>query len=78
MENTPFIGDFPIETSIYRGLSIAMFDYQRVPQISTAASDYLGLNTQLPGKSQVSWTPHVQLARVKPWVVILEVVPQSR
>ena len=25
-----FIGDFPIETSIHRGFSIAMFDYQRV------------------------------------------------
>ena len=25
------IGDFPIRTSIHRGFSIAMFDYQRVP-----------------------------------------------
>ena len=34
LENGPFIGDLPIETSIYRELSIAMFDYQRVLQIS--------------------------------------------
>ena len=25
--------DFPIETSIYRGFSIAMFDYQRVTMV---------------------------------------------
>ena len=30
MENVPFIGDFPMKTSIYRGFPIAMFDYQRV------------------------------------------------
>ena len=29
-ENELFIGDFPIGTSIRRGLTIAMFDYQRV------------------------------------------------
>ena len=29
-ENGPFKGDFPIKTSIYRGFSIAMFDYRRV------------------------------------------------
>ena len=29
MENGPFIGDFPINTSIHRELSIAMFDSQR-------------------------------------------------
>ena len=30
LENTLFLGDFPMNTSIYRGFSIAMFDYQRV------------------------------------------------
>ena len=30
MENPPFMDDFPIETSIYMGFPIAMFDYQRV------------------------------------------------
>ena len=30
MENPPFMGDFPIETSICRGFSIATFDYRRV------------------------------------------------
>ena len=28
LENGPFISDFPIKASIYRGLSIAMFDYR--------------------------------------------------
>ena len=28
-ENGPFIGDFQIKTSIHRGFSVAMFDYQR-------------------------------------------------
>ena len=30
MENGPFIDDFPIETSIYKGFSIVMLVYQRV------------------------------------------------
>ena len=30
MEIGPFISDFPIKSSIDRGFSIAMFDYQRV------------------------------------------------
>ena len=30
MENLQFIDDFPIKTTSYRGLSIAMFIYQRV------------------------------------------------
>ena len=30
LENRPLICDFPIETSIDKGFSIAMFDYQRV------------------------------------------------
>ena len=34
MENGPFLSDFPIKASIPRGFSIAMFDYQRVIQIS--------------------------------------------
>ena len=33
LENGPFMGDFPIKTSIHIGLSIAMFDYQRVPYL---------------------------------------------
>jgi len=31
MENDPFIVDFPIKTSIYKGFSIAMLNNQRVP-----------------------------------------------
>ena len=34
MENGPFIGDFPIKTSVDRGFSIANFDYQRIHFIS--------------------------------------------
>ena len=30
MENGPFIDDFPIKTSIYKGFSMAMLNYQRV------------------------------------------------
>ena len=30
LENPPFMADVPIESSIYRGFSIAMFDVQRV------------------------------------------------
>ena len=29
IEHPPFMDDFPIETSIYMGFSIAMFDYQK-------------------------------------------------
>ena len=35
LENGPFIGDGPSKTSIHRGFSIAMFDYQRVNSKST-------------------------------------------
>ena len=28
LENGPFKGDFPVKTSIYTGISFAMFDYQ--------------------------------------------------
>jgi hypothetical protein len=30
MENGPFIDDFPIKTSIYKGFSMAMLNKQRV------------------------------------------------
>jgi hypothetical protein len=30
MENDPFIEDFPIKTSIYKGFSMAMLNNQRV------------------------------------------------
>ena len=33
IENAPFIGDFPSATSIHRGFSTAMFDFQRVMTI---------------------------------------------
>ena len=40
MENNPFISDFPIETSIHTGFSIAMFDYQRVTVGVWSISDF--------------------------------------
>jgi len=30
MENDPFVDDFPIKTSIYKGFSMAMLNNQRV------------------------------------------------
>ena len=33
MENDPFIHDFPIETSIYEGFSMAMLNNQMVPLV---------------------------------------------
>ena len=33
MENDPFIDDFPIETSIYEGFSMAMLNNQMVPLV---------------------------------------------
>jgi hypothetical protein len=33
MENGPFIDDFPIETSIYKGFSMAMLNNQMVNTI---------------------------------------------
>jgi len=33
MENGPFIDDFPIETSIYKGFSMAMLNNQMVSSI---------------------------------------------
>ena len=39
MENGPFTGDVPTTSYIHRGLSIAMFDYQRVV-LMKALSEY--------------------------------------
>jgi hypothetical protein len=33
MENGPFIDDFPIKTSIYKGFSMAMLNNQRVNHV---------------------------------------------
>ena len=41
MENGPFIDDFPIETSIYEGLSMAMLNNQMV-YIIIYIYNYLG------------------------------------
>ena len=45
LENWPFIGDFPTETSMNMGFSIAMFDYQRVLYFQVSG-DY-----RIPNKS---------------------------
>ena len=47
MENTLFLGDFPIETIIHRGFSIAMFGYQRVPA-------GVSLSTSIAGATRTS------------------------
>ena len=49
MENGPFIDDFPIKTSIYKGFSMAMLNYQRV----------IGLKHQLGWSSQSSHASEV-------------------
>ena len=38
MENGPFIDDFPIKTSIYKGFSMAMLNNQRVYVLSSSIS----------------------------------------
>ena len=40
LENGLLISDFPHETSIHRGFSIAMFDYQRVDPKSEMSSKH--------------------------------------
>ena len=40
MENGPFIHDFPIELSIYRGFSMAMFDNQMVDLTTSCQQAY--------------------------------------
>jgi hypothetical protein len=35
LKNPPFIGDYPIKTSIGKGVPIATFDYQRVWKIES-------------------------------------------
>ena len=37
MENSPFIDDFPIETSIYKGFSMAMLNNQMVQLFHTVS-----------------------------------------
>jgi len=40
MENGPFIDDFPIETSIYKGFSIAMLNNQMVVEFSSYTTPF--------------------------------------
>ena len=52
IENGPFIDDFPIKTSIYKGFSMAMLNNQRVGENpagfwSTALAQQLGTHTRL-------------------------------
>ena len=42
LENGPLISAFPIKTSIHRGFSIAVFDYQRVA--SGSIDTFFGTN----------------------------------
>ena len=54
MENDPFVDDFPIKTSIYKGFSMAMLNNQRVYQKILP-------NRQIPGENRPS--PACALAR---------------
>ena len=57
MEHGPFSSDFPNETSIHRGFSIAMFDYQmvisffddlqeRLPSLELGSSEWITVEVQ--------------------------------
>ena len=52
MENGPLISDLSIQSSIHRGFSIAVFDYQRVPR---------RYGTMI---SEVQWHPTEQATRM--------------
>jgi hypothetical protein len=47
MENDPFIDDFPINTSIYKGFSMAMLNYQMVCFVVSKAVE-IALSKETP------------------------------
>ena len=53
MENDPFIDDFPIKTSIYKGFSMAMLNNQMVNLllVSSPEMDNVGIDTH-------KWKPY--------------------
>ena len=56
MENGPFIDDFPIKTSIYKGFSMAMLNYQRVKKKHPIGSMYA-----IYGNIYHQYTPNVSI-----------------
>jgi hypothetical protein len=51
MENGPFIDDFPINTSIYKGFSMAMLNNQMVNPIHFWRAQIFDLRTSLTSSS---------------------------
>jgi len=54
MENGPFIDDFPIETSIYRGFSMAMLNNQMVYTMLVITRWYQAMDPSIHGSSSPS------------------------
>ena len=67
LENGPFIGDFPMKTSIHKVFSITMFDYQSIPKTCNfpESLDVLGFPSlswlRFWGSGAPSWSASFQL-----------------
>ena len=57
MENGPFIDDFPIKTSIYKGFSMAMLNNQRVYIYYRYVCMYIYLYVRQIQWEQTWWPP---------------------
>ena len=57
MENGPFMDDFPIELSIYRGFSMAMLNHQMIEPLWKANIDRCSKNaeTMVRSKHTMAW-----------------------
>ena len=56
MENDPFIDDFPMKTSIYRGFSMAMLNNQMVATFSpNQCPSFVGFSIPAPWSIWDSW-----------------------
>ena len=61
MENGPFIDDFPIETSIYKGFSMDMLNNQRVNGPCSYAFS-IALQKSVPTTREIHRSPAVALS----------------
>jgi len=67
MENGPFIDDFPIKTSIYKGFSMAMLNKQMVDPFFEVST--MGFPRATSGKMPLESKHHGYLP-TKPWKYI--------
>jgi hypothetical protein len=56
MENGPFIDDFPINTSIYKGFSMAMLNNQMVTIITGFGRDGFGRDEKFIQISRITYS----------------------